>query len=103
MSESSSDLPASGYLWRTAGGNFIHVGDGPRGWATPLRLLSGGRFLVLPCRESAVVVDLESEPQIVAEFPFEGRLRATEIAGDKVLAVNSSGRMFGARCNPLAH
>jgi WD40 repeat protein len=85
---------AGGYLWRTIAGNLIHVGDGPRGWATPLRLSVDSKLVILPCPDRAALVALDREPRIVTEFAFEGRLRASCIARDCVLALNSVGKVF---------
>lgn len=97
--------PVAGcYLWGVptgsgggGGGHFAHTLDGPRGWATPLRVSGEGRrHLVLPGHDRIALVDLEPAPRVAAEFPFEGRMRASCVTAERVLAVNAAGRVYTA-------
>ncbi len=81
-------------LWRNDAGNFAHVGDGPRGWITPVTLSSDGNSIVIPCRENAALIDLTTSQELITLMPFEGRLRASCILPDQVLMLNSAGRLF---------
>ncbi len=85
---------ASGYLWRVPGGPYIHTGDGPRGWVTKLQISSDGKYIVIPGRSKAAVVDITGDPKIISTFPFEGQLRDSRILQDKVVLVNSQGKIF---------
>jgi WD40 repeat protein len=87
---------ALGYLWRSPSGNYVHIGNGPRGWATSLRLSDDGRLIAIPCVDGAALVDLDETPRLVSLLPFEGRMRASCIAQNRVLMVNSAGRVFAA-------
>jgi hypothetical protein len=40
---------------------------------------------------------VEPRPGVVAEFPFEGVMRGSCVTDDRVLVVNSAGRVFAAR------
>jgi WD40 repeat protein len=85
---------AGGYLWRTSAGNFVHVGDGPRGWVTPLTLHHGSQCVVLPGLTGAAVIDLQESQRLIALLPFEGMLRASCILPDQIRMLNSSGKLF---------
>src|SRR5208283_2139413 len=39
---------AAGLLWEFADARIVHVGDGPRGWTTPLTLSTGGQGILAP-------------------------------------------------------
>ena len=93
--------PVSGcYLWRTEAGTFAHVGDGPRGWVTPIALSNNGKFTVIPGMNNAALIDLESGQSVISVLPFEGRLRASCILDDQILIVNSAGRLFINKLKP---
>jgi WD40 repeat protein len=88
-------VPTAGcYLWRTRGGSFVHVGDGPRGWATPLALADDGASIVIPGTTNAALIDLANGQRIVSLAHFEGRLKASRILPERVLLVNSAGALF---------
>jgi len=87
--------PVAGcYLWHTAAGNFIHVGDGPRGWVTPLTLSNAGDSIVIPGVAEAALIDLDTPQRLVSLLPFEGKLRASCILSSQILMLNSSGKLF---------
>lgn len=85
---------AGGYLWRTEFGNFVHTGDGPRGWVSPLNLSKDGLFVVIPGVDQAALLNIEESQRYVSFFPFEGQLRASCVLTDKILFTNSSGKVF---------
>jgi WD40 repeat protein len=88
-------LPMAGcYLWRTRAGPFLHVGDGPRGWVTPLTLSIDSESVVLPGTPEAALIDLGNAQRLVSLLPFEGKLRASCILSNQILMLNSSGRLF---------
>ena len=82
------------YLWRTTAGNFVHVGDGPRGWVTLLTLSNDGDIIVIPGLGEAALIDLESSQELISLFPFEGKLRASCILSNQILLLDSSGKLF---------
>jgi dipeptidyl aminopeptidase/acylaminoacyl peptidase len=82
-------------LWRTPHGPFVHQSDGPRGWLQPLQLSERG-MVVLPTSSGATLVDVDGEAAVVGTVPFAGRLRAGRIAGDTVILLNETGRIFRA-------
>jgi WD40 repeat protein len=86
--------PAAGaFLWNGPGTRFVHVGDGPRGWATPLSLSDDERLTLVPAANSLALIDLSDDQRVLSLMPFEGRLRATRIAAEYALAVNSAGKV----------
>lgn len=85
---------ASALLWRGPGGPYLHGGDGPRGWVTPLRLSGSGKYTVVPGETEGAVVDVSAVPKLITTFPFEGQLRDSCVLQDRVLAVNSRGQIF---------
>lgn len=85
---------AGAALWRGPGGPYLYIGDGPRGWATPLTLSADRRETVVPCRAGAAVIALEPAPQLIQLLPFTGRLRASCITGEGVVLVNDEGTLF---------
>jgi WD40 repeat protein len=88
------EATAGGCVWHAPGGPYLHVSDGPRGWATPLTLARDRRMTVVPGRASAALIAVEEPPRVLAQVPFEGRLRASCVLEDAVLLVNSAGRLF---------
>jgi WD40 repeat protein len=94
-SSQDSFRPTAGcFLWRNTAGNFIHVGDGPRGWVTPLNLSNDGGSIVIPGIANAALIDLGTPQSLLTLMPFEGKLRASCILSNKVLMLNSSGKLF---------
>lgn len=85
---------AGAALWRGPGGPYLYIGDGPRGWATPLTLSADRRETVVPCRAGAALIALEPAPQLVQLLPFTGRLRASCITDEYVMLVNAEGSLF---------
>lgn len=80
-------------IWRQFGGPYVHITDGPRGWATPIHISRDQKLVVIPCYTEVVVLSLEEEPRIRARLPFEGRLRAAYVDNEKVMAVDSKGKL----------
>ena len=85
---------AGAALWRAAGGPYLYIGDGPRGWAAPLTLSADRRETVVPCRAGAALIALEPAPQLVQLLPFTGRLRASCITDEDVVLVNDEGTLY---------
>jgi hypothetical protein len=85
---------AGAALWRGPGGPYLYIGDGPRGWATPLTLSVDWRETVVPCREGAALITLEPAPQLIQLLPFTGRLRASCITDEYVTLLNAEGTLF---------
>jgi WD40 repeat protein len=86
---------AGAFLWHGPTGRFVHTGDGPRGWVTPISLSNNGKWTIVPLRSGVALIDLSGPVQrLVRILPFEGRLRATQITEDFALAVNSAGKVF---------
>jgi len=85
---------AGAALWRGPGGSYLYIGDGPRGWTTPLALSADRRETVVPCRAGAALIALEPAPQLVQLLPFTGRLRASCITAEYVVLVNDEGTLF---------
>ncbi|MBP6744725.1 hypothetical protein KA344_05795, partial [bacterium] len=81
-------------------GPYVHITDGPRGWATPIHISRDQKLAVIPCYTEVVVLSLEKEKeeeeqeQVRARLPFEGRLRAAYVDNEKVMAVDSKGKLF---------
>lgn len=90
------DIVARGgaLIWRQFGGPYVHITDGPRGWATPIHISLDQNLVVIPCYLEVVVLSLEEEPRIRARLPFEGRLRAAYVDNEKVMAVDSKGKLI---------
>ncbi len=84
---------AGALLWRQFGGPYVHVSDGPRGWVTPIQISLDQNLVVIPCYLEVVVLSLGEEPRIRARLPFEGRLRAAYVDDEKVMAVDSKGKL----------
>jgi len=85
-------VPAAGaLLWEGPGGNFIHTGDGPRGWVTPLSLSCNGQLTLIPTASGVALIDLSADQNLISVMPFDGRLRASRITEALILAVNSAG------------
>ena len=94
-SSQDSFRPTAGcYLWRITAGNFIHVGDGPRGWVTPLTLSKDGSSIIIPGIANAALIDLATPQRLLCIMPFEGKLRASCILSNQILMLNSSGKLF---------
>jgi WD40 repeat protein len=88
-------LPMAGcYLWRTRAGNFLHLGDGPRGWVTPLTFSTDGESIALPGMPGAAMIQVTNAQRLVALMPFEGKLRASCILSNQNLMLSASGRLF---------
>lgn len=97
---------AGALLWRQFGGPYVHVSDGPRGWVTPIHISADQKLAVIPCYGEVVVLSLEEEegnkggeeliqkPYDKARLPFEGRLRAAYVDNEKVMAVDSKGKLI---------
>jgi WD40 repeat protein len=85
------------FLWHGPGGPYLHVGDGPRGWATPIGLSHDRLRTVIPCAHDAAILDLGPPPTLEARVPFTGKLRASTIVADRVLIVNEKGTVFHAQ------
>lgn len=85
---------SGGYLWRTAFGNFSHIGDGPRGWVSPLCVSENGEFAIIPGKDKAALLKINPTQKCDLYFPFEGRMRAGCILERKIYLVNSNGRIF---------
>jgi WD40 repeat protein len=87
--------PVAGcYLWRNITGNYVHVGDGPCGWVTPLNLSNEGGSIVIPGIANAAVIELAPAQRLIFIMPFEGKLRASCILSNQILMLNSSGKLF---------
>jgi WD40 repeat protein len=80
-------------LWRTGQGVFLHQSDGPRGWVQPMAVGFGGGAVV-PTKTGAAVVSTDETVHAVQEFAFTGKLRASRVAADRVVAVNHEGCVF---------
>ena len=93
FSRFSAVLPGCN-LWHTNAGLFTHIGDGPRGWATPITLSADSKLVVIPGMNNAALIDLSKGQKIVSIFPFEGRLRASRILANQFLMANSAGKLF---------
>lgn len=101
-SDKESFRPTAGcYLWRTPGGTFTHIGDGPRGWAIPITLSSDGKTTIIPGVDAAALIDVHETPRILALLPFEGKLRATRVVGEHIFMLNSTGHLFIHKIRPL--
>lgn len=85
---------AGANVWQYSGQNFIHVGDGPRGWVTPMSLSVDGQLIVLPCADGAAIVTVDKHPKLISIVPFKGKLRASWFTGEKAKLVNSAGQLF---------
>ena len=99
---------AHAYLWQTPFGPYVHVTDGPRGWAEALDTSPDGQYALVPCERVAAIVSLEGErPEILGTMQVHGKLRAFTILvnssddkakastnGRKVLAINNLGTLF---------
>lgn len=81
-------------LWRGFGGPYVHITDGPRGWATPIHISIDQKFVVLPGQGEIAVVSIAEEQIIRARLPFEGRLRAAYVDAEKIMAVDSKGKLI---------
>jgi WD40 repeat protein len=82
-------------LWHGPGGPYVHALDRPRGWRIPLRLSQNEKLIAVPCQSGAALVSLDGSHQsVVSHLPFEGRLRASCITRNRVLMVNSAGKLF---------
>ena len=84
---------AGAQFWDTDYGNFLHQGDGPRGWVTPLKTSDCGDFVVVPTESRGLVIQL-SQQRVAGECPFEGRLRASRCSDEFVAMVNSAGQIY---------
>jgi len=87
---------AVAYLWTAPGGPYLHMGDGPRGWATPLRLSNDNKFVLVPCYQSAKLMPIDEnnsdgEPMTI---PFQGKFRAGRVTDTHIVAVNEKGELF---------
>jgi hypothetical protein len=82
---------ASGALWRGQDGTYLHLGDGPRGWITPLACSADRRMMILPCRSGAALIEFDPEPRLLQVIPFNGRLRASCITATEAMVVNGAG------------
>ena len=85
---------AGGYVWRGWGGPYLHTGDGPRGWVTPLTVSGNGSETVIPCKSAAAHMALEPTSRLLTWIPFQGRMRAGCIVDKQMLVVNSAGKLF---------
>jgi WD40 repeat protein len=85
---------AGASVWQHAGQNFIHLGDGPRGWVTPIALSVDGRLIALPCAKAVAIVTVDEQPRLIQRVPFRGQLRASWCTAEKAKLVNSSGELF---------
>jgi WD40 repeat protein len=85
---------AGAALWRGPGGPYLYIGDGPRGWATPLSLSPDRHETVVPCVQGAALIAIELEPRLIQLMPFSGRLRASCITAEQVVLVNADGLVF---------
>ncbi|MBP9090670.1 hypothetical protein KBI23_06535 [bacterium] len=98
---------AGALVWRQFGGPYVHITDGPRGWATPIHISRDQKLAVIPCYTEVVVLSLEKgevdkgeeeelvqEPHVRARLPFDGRLRAAYIDNEKIMAVDSKGKLI---------
>lgn len=81
-------------LWRGFGGPYVHITDGPRGWTTPIHISLDQKFVVLPGQGEIAVISIADEQSIRARLPFEGRLRAAYVDHEKVMAVDSKGKLI---------
>jgi WD40 repeat protein len=90
---------AGGLLWEGPSAKFVHVGDGPRGWATPISLSDDGRLALIPTAKGLALIDVDGEQRVVSVLPFEGRLRATRITKEFAFAVNSAGKIYRWKLN----
>jgi hypothetical protein len=70
------------------------VGDGPRGWISPIALSGDRKFALLPGMDNGALVDISESQRLNTLLPFEGKLRAACILENEVLMVNSEGKIF---------
>jgi WD40 repeat protein len=87
-------------LWRGFGGPYVHITDGPRGWATPIHISLDQKFVVLPGQGEIAVISIAEEQSIRARLPFEGRLRAAYVDDEKIMAVDSKGKLIAKKYGP---
>jgi WD40 repeat protein len=87
---------AGAYLWQAPGGPYVHIGDGPRGWATPLRLSNDGKSVLIPCYDNARLVPVDDGDGNGApeQIPFKGKFRAGRVTDTHIFAVNEKGEVF---------
>jgi len=88
------EAKAGAHVWQYSGQNFIHLGDGPRGWVTPLSLSVDGQLIALPCADGAAIVKVDERPQLISTMPFEGQLRGSWLTAERAWLVNSAGQLF---------
>lgn len=83
-------------LWREFGGPYMHITDGPRGWAVAINTSLDKKWAVVPCYiEFAVVsTDRDGEQTVKGRFPFEGKMRAAYVDDKVVKAVSNQGRFY---------
>ena len=82
------------YVWMTEFGNFVHMGDGPRGWVTPIRTSVDGCYVTMPGEFQAALIAIP-ENKVIAKCDFRGNLRASICSGKSMMLINSQGEFFG--------
>jgi hypothetical protein len=85
---------AGAAVWDGPGGPYLAVGDGPRGWATPLPQSADRRLVAVPGLEGAGLVALSDPPQLMQKLHFAGRLRAGCITDHDVLLLSADGVVY---------
>jgi WD40 repeat protein len=85
---------AGAAVWDGPGDPYLYIGDGPRGWATPLPQSADRRLVIMPGRNDAGLIVLSEPPQLVQRLPFGGRLRAGCITDQQVLLLNADGVVY---------
>lgn len=86
---------AGASIWQCEYGNFLHQGDGPRGWITPLRTSDCGDFVVLPTETRGLLIQVSTD-RVIGEIPFRGRLCASRCTESSMVMLNSEGEVFRA-------
>ena len=95
---------AVAYLWSAPGGPYVHIGDGPRGWATPLRLSNDAKSVLIPCYDCARLMLIEEgeDNGTLVQIPFKGKFRAGRVTDTQIFAVNEKGELFSGARNGAA-
>lgn len=83
-------------LWREFGGPYMHITDGPRGWAVNINTSLDQKWAVVPCYIEFAVVSTgrDGEQRVKGRYPFGGKMRAAYVDDKVVKAINNQGRFF---------
>ncbi|MEZ4487813.1 MAG: WD40 repeat domain-containing protein [Cyanobacteriota/Melainabacteria group bacterium] len=83
-------------LWREFGGPYMHIFEGPRGWAVNINTSLDQKWAVVPCYIELAVVSTErdGEQSIKGRFPFAEKMRAAFVDDNVVKAINNQGRFY---------